>query len=326
MKFLKDIYITIFLVSLRNSVLICCSCILLLSCSKDGDDVGNNPPQNNIIHEIPPFQIDRDYSILNPKHYVVRNKTLHLEKLVVLLGGTRTNPKEYQVLCKHLASLGYDVISLSYRNNFSTLDLNNSPNIADFDFYREEVCFGTPVSTFVDVDEKNSIVTRTYKLLEYLSANYPSENWEDYIDTESETIRWNFVILSGHSQGSGHAHYLAKKKQADRLVMFAGPNDFNIRFQRPANWLQISGLTPMNKQFALLHEKDEVASYANQILNLRAASLLQNGEVPTNVDNISAPYANKRILSVKMQGISNHGALVGNNPKLPAIWTYLFQS
>lgn len=298
---------------------------VLFSCT-DEDNYNVGAPQSNIILEIPPFKIDRNYSILNPKHYIVRNRFQHLNKLVLFLGGSRTNPKEYQILCKHLATQGFDVISLSYLNNFSTLDLNNSINVADFDFYREEISFGTPVSSYVDVDARNSIVTRTYKLLEYLKTNYPRETWKDYINTETETINWDLVILAGHSQGSGHACYIAKKKQVNRLVMFAGPNDFNIRYQRPANWLREAGLTPSVKQFALLHEHDEIASYSNQVLNLRASQLLQLGESPTNIDNLNPPFSNKKILSVKMQGISNHSALVGNNVKLPKVWTYLFQN
>ena len=96
--------------------------------------------------------------------------------------------------------------------------------------------FGTPVSDVVDVDGLNSIYTRILKTLEYLTDNYPDHNWGQYLQ-RSGGIEWSKIIIGGHSQGSGHAAYIAQKFLVDRVLMFSGPNDYSNYYSDTAPWV-----------------------------------------------------------------------------------------
>lgn len=294
--------------------------LTLISCGKD-----NPAPTNgeNVTVTVQPIQTDANYLSTENSHYVVRNTKTHLDKLLLFIGGSFSNPVDYKFISAHGATIGLDVINLSYPNNVATASLGTSSDKFIFDNYREELCFGTQVSDVVSVDVLNSITTRTVKLLQYLSKTYPDQNWGQYLTT-TNTLQWSKIIVSGHSQGSGHACYLGKKNLVDRVVMFAGPNDYSTFFSAAANWLTLSGQTPLTKHFSLLHTQDEIVPFNNQVVNLRGLGLLTAGQNPTLVDNLTTPYSNARSLSLNIPAISNHTAPIGGNVKLPDIWTYMF--
>jgi hypothetical protein len=199
----------------------------------------------------------------------------------------------------------------------------NSSDPNSFNNFRDELCFGNPVSTIVDVNVLNCITTRATKLLLFLKNTYPDQNWGQYL-TPTNTILWSKVIVSGHSQGSGHACYLAKTFLTDKVVMFSGPNDFSTYFNSPANWLFQTGLTPLNKYYSLLHTQDEIVPFVYQVANTRALGLLNSTQSPLLVDNLPSPYSNARSLSLSIPAVSYHNSTVGQNSILPNIWTYLF--
>jgi hypothetical protein len=301
-------------------ILICLFC----SCKKDPIPIDSSMAQNVSIL-VTPKQTDNNYATTEESHYVIRNTKTHLNKLLLFIGGSYSVPKEYSFVCDHGATIGLDVISLSYPNAVAAFSMSNSSDPNGFKNFRDEICFGNPVSTTVDVNVLNCIETRATKLLLFLKNTYPNQNWGQYLTT-TNTILWSKVILSGHSQGSGHACYLGKFFLTDRVVMFSGPNDFSTYFNNPANWLSQPGLTPLNKYYSLLHSQDEVVPFNYQVANTRALGLLSTSQSPLLVDNLTSPYSNSRSLLLNIQALSYHNSPVGQNIILPNIWTYLFTS
>lgn len=291
-------------------------------CSK-ANSLLTDTVEKNVSVFVKPNQTDPNYASTDQSHYVVRNTKTHLNKLLLFIGGSFSIPKNYYLICNHGATIGLDVISLSYPNNVAAAPLGTSSDPLIFDNYRDELCFGNQVSNAVSVDVLNAITTRANKLLLFLKATYPDQNWGQYL-TASNTILWSKVIVAGHSQGSGHACYIGKKNLVDRVVMFSGPNDFSTHFNCPANWLIQKGKTPINKQYALLHTQDEIVPFANQVENLKGLGLLTSTQNPTLVDNLSSPYSNSHLLALNIPAISYHSSPIGANSKLPNIWTYLF--
>lgn len=303
--------------------------LIIISCGSDDTttvDIPQEDPTNtenkNIVTLIPPITTNSNYLATDKNHYVVRNNQTHLNKLLLFIGGSFSTPNNYNLFCDHAATIGLDVISLSYPNNVPAATLGASSNSLIFDTYRDEICFGNQVSNVVNVDILNSINTRTLNLLVYLNQEYPDQNWDQYLAT-TNTIAWDKVIVSGHSQGAGHACYLAKKNIVNRAVMLSGPNDYSTFFDAPANWLTVSGATSLDKHFSLLHIEDEVVSFSNQVSNLRGLGLLASTENPVAVDNLSSPYTGANSLSSNVAAISNHNATVGSNAILPPVWTYV---
>jgi hypothetical protein len=299
------------------------SSLMALSCKKGDTPSPDNSVAQNISVLVKPSETDNNYSSTDESHYVVRNNKTHLNKLLLFIGGSYSVPKNYNAVCDHGATIGLDVISLSYPNEIAAAPLGTSSDKLIFDNYREELCFGNQVSNAVSVNQLNCIVTRTTKLLIYLKNTYPDQNWGQYLSS-SNTILWNKIVVAGHSQGSGHACYLGKKNVVERVVMFSGPNDYSSYYNSAANWLTQSGQTPLTKQFALLHAQDEIVSFNSQVVNLRGLGLLTASQSPLAVDNLTSPYSNGRALSVNIAALSNHSSTIGNNAKLPDIWTYMF--
>lgn len=304
-------------------VLLVVPIFIFFSCNKKNETVPDNTVAQNISVLVQPNQTDANYLSSDQAHYVVRNTKTHSGKLLLFIGGSFSAPKDYNDVCDHGATIGLDVISISYPNNVGTAPLGASADPLIFDNYRDEICFGNQVSNVVDVNTLNCIVTRTTKLLQFLRTTYPDQNWGQYLTTNN-TLQWNKIIVSGHSQGSGHACYLGKKFLTDRVVMFSGPNDYHTFYNAAGNWLSISGLTPITKHFSLLHTQDEVVSFANQVANSRALGLLSATENPLLADNLIAPFGNANCLSLNIPALSFHSSTIGKNTKLPAIWTYLF--
>jgi hypothetical protein len=271
-----------------------------------------------------PNQTDINYSSAQDSNYVVRNTSTQINSLVLFLGGSYSSPDDYSIFCQYPATLGFDVISLSYPNSVATAPLGASSDSLVFNKYRQEVCFGTALSTAVSVDTLNSIYTRTLKLIQYLNTTKPSQNWGQYLLT-STTLDWSKIIVSGHSQGSGHACYLGKNFPVKRVLMFSGPNDFSTFFNNSANWLRKSGLTPTINHFAFLHIQDEIVPYVNQKANLTGLGMLA-ADVPTLIDNLSYPYSNSHFLYTNIPAISYHASTIGANTILPPVWNYMLTS
>jgi hypothetical protein len=288
------------------------------SCNKTKDP---NPENSSVL--VAPSQVDAGYSPTEQSHYVKRNNQTHINKLLLFIGGSYSIPKDYTFICDLGATIGLDVISLSYPNNVATAPLGTSSDKSIFDNYRDELCFGNQVSNEVSVDVLNCITTRATKLVAYLKNTYPDQNWGQYL-TASNTLVWNKIILAGHSQGSGHACYIGKKQLADRVVMFSGPNDYSSYYSAAAPWLTVSGATPLSKHFSLLHTQDEIVPFPNQVTNLRGLGLLATAQSPTLADNLTAPYSTLRSFSLNIPALSYHNSTIGGNSKLPALWTYLF--
>jgi len=296
---------------------------LLIPCACGDKSTTDVTPAQNVSTLIMPKQTDAGYSSSDLEHYVVRNNKIHLNKLLLFIGGSFSVPKDYNFICDQAATFGLDVISLSYPNNVATAPLGTSTDPLIFNNYRDEICFGNPVSNVVSVDALNSISTRATKLVQYLKTTFPTENWEQYL-TAGNALQWSRVILAGHSQGSGHACYLGKKILTDRVVMFSGQNDYSTNFNASANWLTVSGLTPLTKHFSLLHLKDEIVPFDNQVANLKGLGLLTATQSPTLVDNLANPYNNSRALSLNIPANSFHSSTVGQNAILPNVWRYMF--
>lgn len=274
---------------------------------------------------VEPSKTDSNYSATEQSHFVVTNSDVHINKLLLFIGGSYSIPKDYKLFCNHAATIGLDVISLSYPNDVATAPLGASSDMYIFDNYREELSFGNPVSNEVNINLLNSIVTRATKLVLFLADNYPDQNWRQYLNLDN-SLKWENIIVAGHSQGSGHACYLGKKKVVSRVVMFSGPNDYSTYYSAPANWLTQAGKTPLTSYFALLHTKDEIVSFDFQIANLRALGLLSSAQSPLIADNLVSPYQNTHSLSLGIPAISYHSSTVGGNAILPSIWTYLLTS
>lgn len=277
---------------------------------------------------VKPILTDAGYNPTEDSSVISVNLSSPQNKLFLFIGGTgSSSSSDYTALRLHSANLGFHFINLSYPNNVAAASLANSSDSMTFNKYRQEVCFGTPLSVDVTVDSLNSIYTRTLKLIQYLALTYPTQNWAQYLASPS-TLNWSKILVGGHSQGSGHACYLAKYFFVERVLMFSGPNDYSDFFSRSANWLRQSGVTLMGRHFAYHSSNDEVVSYSKQFANISGLGMLV-GDDTTHVDDLTAPYGNSRCLyTTQPPGIVilNHNVPIKLTTINNGVWTYMLTS
>lgn len=276
---------------------------------------------------VQPVDTDINYAVAQDSHLVVRNTSTHLNKLFLFIGGTGSSSKTYKRISEFAGNEGYDVIGIAYPNSIAAASLKNDTDSLAFNHYRQEICFGEPVSPDVSVDSLNSITTRCIKLLNYLHTTYPSQSWNQYLNG-SDDLNWSKIMVGGHSQGAGHAAYLGKINLVDRVLMLAGPNDYSDHFAKPAVWLSTSGNTPPTRYFGYLSELDEIVDFDKQLSNLEALEVYPAYDT-TLVDNSSSPYGNSRCLYTRQPpglSILNHNTPIKFSSINNSVWEYMLSS
>ncbi len=266
---------------------------------------------------VQPIQTDSHYAVAQDSHYVAFNASASSrDELLLFLGGTGSKPKDYTDFPNLAANLGYNAIDLAYLDG-TAIDMacSASSDTTCFRNFHQEVCYGPPVSSAINVDSLNSIYTRTVKLLKYLAIKYPNQHWDQFLSGDS--ILWSKVVVSGHSQGSGHALYLAKQHTCARLIMFSGADDYSTYYDLPPGWISWKSKTPLNDFYSFLHLEDDVIPYSIQYKIVKALGMMSNGDDSTIVDNKASPYQHSHLLYTDAKprfqiNSATHDATVGD--------------
>jgi hypothetical protein len=222
--------------------------LLLFTALASAQDCLDSP----LIRRIPPSTADPSnpnppYITVN--YFVYSSDVPHLvippsesdTILKVFLPGTAKAPQEASCL---LTSIGSTTIGLSY----AFLDSSDAA--------RNEACAarhgysGKPyqnclVHQHVDavwgglleepglwqfIDRHDSIEGRLTALLQYLHEQYPTEGWDNYIRVvpghhDQTSPNWDRIWILGHSQGAGHAGFLAQSIPLAGAGLLSGPQD-----------------------------------------------------------------------------------------------------
>lgn len=275
----------------------------LLSCEKS--EVNNQPstalsnttdvPEAGALYEylIAPSTTNPAIFLYNNNHYAcVDTRTTLKNKLFVFFPGTGGSPEFYKLIVKKAASLGYHAIGLMYPNSSDMYAYSGSnPDNTQFGKCRQETFDGTDRTLGVTVDANNCIKNRLYKLLVYLQQRYPALNYGQFIN--GTDVYWSKCTLAGHSQGGGHAFYIAKKVGVEKTISFASI-DWNALLATNADWVTSTGVTPISKFYSINSTKDEVFSYTNVQTQLTAMGL---SGTPVSIDNTASPYGGSHRLT-----------------------------
>ena len=269
--------------------------IFLASCKKNNDVTtnGGNPTDSSgsvgqfYEYNILPSTTNSSIVLFNSAHEVcLDTRTTLKNKLFVFLPGTTGYPATYKLIVKQAASQGYHAIGLMYPNDASIYTAsNNDTTNTLFEKCRQEIFDGTDQTSGVSVDTNNCIKNRLYKLLVYLQSTYPTQNWSQYI--LNGQINWSKIVVAGHSQGGGHAFFIAKKVAVDKAISFSSI-DWNSALNRSAAWVTQVGATPINKFYSFNGTNDEIFNYANVQTQLADMGIIGS---PVSIDITSSPYS-----------------------------------
>lgn len=142
-------------------------------------------------------------------------------------GGQNAGDFVSRVWMNEIVKEGYLVVGIAYNNPFAINNEICGPTSAGIDVdncagdARLEILEGIDHSTEVDVNLSNGVYNRLDKLLAYLAAE--GLNLPKYF--RSGSVDWSQINVSGHSQGAGHAYYMAKNVGVRFACFLGGPYD-----------------------------------------------------------------------------------------------------
>jgi hypothetical protein len=251
--------------------------------------------------------------------------------LMVFLPGTGGIPFVYQEIVREAARLGQHAIGLTYVNATAVNTLCGlATSGACHEQVRREILEGSDSSTLIDVSRTDSIEHRLIQLLLHLNTQYPLQKWGQYLENGTNLV-WEKIIVAGHSQGGGHAGYIAKQRPVRRAVLFAAM-DWWVLGNRPADWVAAPGLTPPEGFFGFGHYDD--ASVASNKLVRFWEDLGLPAFAPEHlVDHSTPAYDGSHMLMTDIEPADTnyHGVMItdlslpftNGAPVFASTWRYL---
>lgn len=292
-------------------------------------------------------------------HYIV-TPTAPNGKLVLFLGGSQSEPASYTDLSDEVARIGFGAINLRYPND-KIIGTSCRGDDTCFTQFRGEILFGGGITyasrlgSFdylpLTVNKENSVINRLVALLVFLKKQTPY--WKQFLLPAPRSPyttgagnyfpNWSKIVVSGHSQGGGHAAFLASHLNVARAVVFSSPND-NVNGSS-ASWITAPSATPVTRIWGLRNAAESIygdataANWANfgglgiGGLNTTAGGTerLIGAGTTCHMDGSHRLVTDKPSWPVRFGGgLPNHGSTAANRSVLPATtepraaWDYLF--
>jgi hypothetical protein len=211
-------------------------------------------------------------------------------RLFVFMPGTGGTPNRYTILCGEAATAGLHAINLSYPNDraveWHICKESEDPDCTEK--VRLEQFDGKDRTTGIDVNRANCIENRLIRLLAHLDGKYPKEGWGRYL-TEDGEPEWESIVISGHSQGGGHAAMIGTHRRVARVAMFAW-TDFHKG--KLATWITPDTKTPIDRFYGFRHLEDRIEATREVWLKLG----LDRFGPEVDVSTADPPYSNTHML------------------------------
>jgi hypothetical protein len=149
------------------------------------------------------------------------------------------------------------------------------------------------------ITEDEGVYARLEAALATLAAGDPAGGWEAFLRpagaSPEDRIRWDRVMVSGHSQGGGHAALVGRDHAVARVIMLASPCDGDGT--APASWLS--------------SPDGYVTSPATSFVGLGAAGDEICGTFEAAWIALGMPEGARHVDAVVCAGESAHGAPLG---------------
>lgn len=302
--------------------------LLLLACAAPARGVECVAPP--IEHVVAPSATDQTIGAPTADHFAyVTPGVPSRQQLVVFFPGSCAPPIVYRWFLREAANDGYHAIGLSHPNCPEVNATCNAQDPIDADCQekmRLERLEGVDASPLVAVAPADAIVNRLVKLLAWLDAQFPAEGWGQFL--ASGAPRWDRLVVSGHSQGAGHAANIGRLHEVARVVMFDWL-DF-VPGVGVAPWMTKPKATPLDRFFGMYHAE----SYAAAVVP--AWNFMGVPTTTVEVPPAAEPFLHANRVETDVPdgtgGMSFHGAVVADlitpvrgdgTPVLSDAWRYL---
>lgn len=265
------------------------------------------------------------------RHFILvpQDSSRRKKRLFLYLVGSGISETSAQEIMYASARRGYNAIAIAYRNYEAVVPL--CARSADDDCtekVREEILTGKDLTPLVTVAPADALEPRLQKLLVYLRAAYPAEDWGEFL--QGDEVSWPLISAAGHSQGAGHVALLAKRHAMYRAVMISGVADVTSS-GKPAPWLSLPSATPVDRQYGFTHVGDMTVTLSVAEASWRAIGL--KGPL-ISVDGQQPGFGGSHMLStaVPSMGRNIHVAMVDDDtmarnsngaPAHQPVWDFL---
>ena len=243
-----------------------------------------------VVRLIAASETDPAIDDVNGVHHVaIGAAEARLGWLLVFLPGTGASPQQYATLIERAAARGYHAIGLAYVNTVAVNAVCAGMGASGcHEAVRREVLLGIDESPWVDVDADNGALHRLARLLAHLEALAPEEAWSQFRDATGNT-RFELVVVSGHSQGAGHAAFIGRLERVARVVLFSGTE--------PAPWTQAGDFATPSADFRGFAHRLEAIYDPIQL----SWDHLGIPGAPTSVDGAAPPFGGSQQLHTSNQ-------------------------
>lgn len=304
--------------------------ICLLSCHKtpgspapggdhqppDSTPGGVHPPpaDTTLEYGVAPKQTDPLITLALDSHFVSVKIHAPLKNvLFVFLPGSYAKPAQYRGIVRKAASLGFHAVGLMYPDDKPVNNFCASSN--DTTCHRRarmEIVDGIDRSPNISVDPPNSIVNRLRKLLVFLSQTRPAEQWSQFLDGDS--VRWNMVMIGGHSQGGGNAAVMARFYPLKKVIMFSMMDWLNSG--KVPDWENMHVRDEIYRD--IFNPLDEAVPYAGARLGWKQMNMVTDEHPAVNSDDQSPPYDHAKVLLTGHQPAKDEGPKFHNSTVMDA--------
>lgn len=207
-------------------------------------------------------------------------------RLFVFLPGTGATARDYRLILSQAARNGYHAIGITYPNETAVATLCAGAAGACYGDVRLEIVTGQSSSGVVTVDRANSIENRIVRLLGFMRATEPAGNWGQFLVGDTAVV-WSKVSVAGHSQGGGHALFIAQRHAVLRATAYASFGDALPNGTSIAPWVTRPYATPKGQIFGLVSTFDELIS---PTFALAVWTAIGMGPLLVDVDITAMPY------------------------------------
>ena len=218
-----------------------------------------HPPLRS--YRVTPSSTDPAIQRFNAPHLVLSglNPSPNAE-LLLFLSGTSGQPDTASDLLTVAAEAGYRVISLAYNDDPAVVQVcKTNPDPDCSGLVRHRRIYGDAATSLIDDQPQEAIVNRLVHLLQKLDSDHPTEGWGGYL--QDGALRWDRLVLMGHSQGAGMAAYMAQRAEVARVVLFSSPWDNYGHQDTIAPWiLEGPGKTPTERWYGAYHARENAAA------------------------------------------------------------------
>jgi hypothetical protein len=240
----------------------------------------------------------------NQRNYAARSGTAG--PLLLFLPATGQQPDDYTRFLRLATDDGYHVLGLAYWNLGRSVASTCAKEAACYGAVQRNRFDGSHPFAKSAVAAKDSVLGRLRPALAYLRSSDPHGGWGRYLD--GDAVRWDRVVLAGHSQGGGESAYIAHIRSVRGALLFGSP--IITDGSTAASWLSTPGRTPASRIYAFDNTSDRFWP------RIEASWQRLGLGVPQDVDSRTT-YSSHALVSETRQAHAHLWMLDDSTPKGP---------